>query len=628
VRFPLARVSLAALSIAVSAGACRAQGEHVRLLASAPATVKDGTSFTLELTLRIAPGFHIQSNEPAQNYIATGVKVTGPAGLEFGRPKFPPATMEQAAGETIPVFGGDANVTVPVTVRKGVSGRQALRAAVSYQACDEGSCYPPSEVFSDVSVTVGAGGKAGAGHAVEKPAKPSPSDPKSVEPEPADGADPAATTGAPTGGHAEAPSGAQPDAGSFPGYRIDKIAEFVGPEEFVGFLQTGKRAGQDVGAVGRLLDAGNLLVALPLIFLLGLALNLTPCVYPIIPITISYFGAQARTDGPKPAVLAVFYVLGMALMYSALGVAAGLTGDLFGAQLQNPWVLLTFALVMFGLALSQFDRPDGRPIWEFQLPGFLRNRAQSRSGVLGAVMMGLMVGVVAAPCIGPAVIALLQWVGTQRDPVLGFAVFFTLALGLGAPYIILATVSGSVKAMPRAGEWMVGVKHIFGAVLIWMGVYYLQTPLALINQAAPRALLVTTSAMIALYLLFVDRSGANLRAFVWLRRSLGIVAAALTVWLLSPAPPERIRWQPYTDEALSQAMLERRPIGVDFTADWCAACKELEHKTFSDAAVGRAAGRFTALRADMTNFGGAQGKQWQRRYGIKGLPTVVRLEPQ
>ena len=118
-----------------------------------------------------------------------------------------------------------------------------------------------------------------------------------------------------------------------------------------------------------------------------------------------------------------------------------------------------------------------------------------------------------------------------------------------------------------------------------------------------------------------------MRAFVWARRSLGIVAAALVVWLLSPAPTERIEWRTYSDAAFREAVALRRPILLDFTADWCAACKELEHKTFSDPAVGRAAGRFVALRADMTNFGGPEAKQWQKRYGIKGLPTVVRLVP-
>jgi thiol:disulfide interchange protein DsbD len=412
------------------------------------------------------------------------------------------------------------------------------------------------------------------------------------------------------------------------GYTMARVTRFVGPEEFVRFLEGGadEGAGQE-GMVTRLLDAGNLLLALPLIFLLGLALNLTPCVYPIIPITVSYFGAQAGGAGNRPFVLALFYVLGMALMYSGLGVAAGLTGGLFGSQLQNPWVLLAFALVMFGLALSQFDRRDGRPIWEFQLPGFLRNRAQSRSGVLGALAMGLTVGVVAAPCIGPAVIALLQWVGTQQSPVMGFAVFFSLALGLGLPYLFLATASGGVKSLPRAGEWMVGVKHIFGVVLIWMGAYYVQTPIALWHPVVAKSVLVAVSALSALYLIAIDRSGGAARGFAAVRRLAGLAAIGVAAWLLVPAPADRIQWRPYTEQALAEARQARRPVLIDFTAQWCAACKELEHKTFSDERVGRAARRFVALRGDLTNFGGGTSRRWRDTYGIKGLPTIVLLEP-
>ncbi len=623
------------LAVLCMAASSTAQTEHVKLAVEEPGTVKPGSSFTLRVTLRIAPGFHIQSNKPAPNYIPTTVAVEAPKGFKIGTPSFPPSTLEQAAGETIPVFGGNVTVTVPVTVATDVSGRQALGITVGYQACDQGSCYPPSEAKAEVAVGVGAAvsppdAKRGADRQGEGAAIPAgPKGPDTGDGSLPDGKE-AGPPKSPAASVLTAPqpvSGAAASSDAFPGYDMSRLTEFIGPEEFVQFIETGRLGGKDEGAVSRLLQAGNLWVALPLIFLLGLALNLTPCVYPIIPITISYFGSQAGGGGRRQFTLAIAYVLGMALMYSVLGVAAGLTGGLFGAQLQNPWVLATFALVMFGLALSQFDRKDGRPIWEFQLPGSLRNRAQSKSGILGALIMGLMVGVVAAPCIGPAVIALLQWVGTQRDPVLGFAVFFTLAIGLGLPYLLLATASGSVKSMPRAGEWMVGVKHIFGAVLVWMGVYYLQVPLALLNANLARAALVGITGLIALYLLFVDRSGSGARLFVAVRRVVGIVAAALTVWLLAPAPDEAIRWQPYSDEALAAAMRERKPVLIDFSAAWCAACKELEHKTFPAPSVGRAAQRFVALRADMTNFGGPEGKRWQARYGIKGLPTIVRLVP-
>ena len=549
-------------------------GDHLSATTELPKSI-GGKPFDLIVKLKVKEGYHIQAAEAKDPYIPTTITVRPPAGYKVGDPVFPASTTATVAGDTIPVYEGEAEVKVPITPPPGATGKPKFKVQVRYQACDENSCFPPTEVTAD-------------------------SAPEAQRPAPQ------------TGG-----------AASIPGFTVTKIEQFVPPDQFIQFLQTGKASGED--RLGNLL-ASNLLLALPVIFLLGLALNLTPCVYPIIPITISYFGGQAES-GTKPLTLSIFYVLGMALMYSVLGVVAGMTGNLFGAQLQNPWVLATFAVIMFALALSQFDRKDGTPIWEFQLPAGLRNKAQRKSGVLGAALMGLMVGVVAAPCIGPAVIALLQFVGTQKSPALGFIVFFTLALGLGLPYVILATVSGSVKKIPRSGEWMIGVKHIFGAIMIWMGFYYLQT---LLNGWYPNLgtyILVAVAGLSGIYLLFFDRAGRNARAFDTFRKAVGAAAITFAVILARPAPPETIRWQPYSEEALAQARSEGKKVLVDFTADWCAQCKELEHKTFSDPKVGITAGDFLALRADMTNFEGPTAKKWQAEYGIKGLPTVARLIP-
>jgi len=636
-----ARRAICLVAMVLLSAAARAQFgdvQHVTLDVSAPAEVKAGEKFTLKVIAKVAPGFHIQSNRPAPNFIPTVVKVSAPNGFVVGEPVFPQATMERAAGETIPVFSGTITVTVPVTAPAKATNSGKLTVRMSYQACDAGSCFPPAEAEKSVTLQVAAKESTATGTQPQ-------SDSQKTEPptdlETPDRTSQQSTSTESSNGRETLPrqpdtqtrpqESSKPTSGDrspFPGYEMAKITQFVGPEEFTRFLQGGSSgSGAEAGRIEKLLTGGNLLVALPLIFLLGLALNLTPCVYPLIPITVSYFVSQTRFDGKKPIGLAVVYVLGMAVTYSVLGVAAGLTGGLFGAQLQNPWVLLTFALLMFALALSQFDRKDGRPIWELQLPAALRNRAQSRQGILGAALMGVMVGVVAAPCIGPAVVALLQWVSLQQSPVLGFAVFFTLALGLGLPYLFLAAASGSVQTLPRSGEWMVGVKHLFGMVLLWMGFYYLQVPLLALHPTAPRIVMVVVTAAIAIYLLFLERSGSAVRWFAILKKAVGLAAIALAVWLAAPAPAEQIRWQPYSESALREAMVRRKPILVDFTASWCAACQELEHKTFSDGRVGAAARDYVALRADMTNFRGSQAKEWQRLYGIRGLPTVVRLTP-
>ncbi|HSV74588.1 MAG TPA: cytochrome c biogenesis protein CcdA [Chthonomonadales bacterium] len=601
-----------ALLLAMPAMAQLFQRETVRLSASIVGP-PSANAARLRVMLRIEPGYHIQANTAKAPYIATTLSIRAPRGVTVGRPSFPASKPFRFAGETIQVFSGDVPVFVPLALPANRTGPIRLEITVGYQACDDDTCFPPSE--EKLTFTI------------PPPARPM----RRADAGPATDAGPDLILAA---GASEPGAGAPPTAGSgdviesgpLTGYRVSRVEQFVAPEPFVRFLETGDTGAGGAGRLEGLLDRGNLALALPLIFLLGLALNLTPCVYPIIPLTMSYFGGQAGQAGTRPVHLAIVYVLGMALMYSVLGVAAGLTGALFGAQLQNPWLLAFFALIMFALALSQFDRRNGQPIWEFQLPAALRSRVKRRSGYMGAALMGMLVGVIAAPCIGPAVVALLQWVGSQQSPGLGFLTFFTLALGLGLPYVFLATATGSMKRMPRSGDWMVGVKHLFGLVMVWMGFFYLETVLSLLRPGLGAWVLVGVTALCGVFAL-LDRSGAKSRAFVAFRRTAGVAAIALAVWMALPKPAETIRWEPYTAESAAAARETGRPILVDFTAAWCAACKQLERETFSDPRVGAAARRFVALRGDMTNFGGPESLEWRTNYSIQGLPTVLRLLP-
>ncbi|MGC8668036.1 MAG: cytochrome c biogenesis protein CcdA [Chthonomonadales bacterium] len=556
------------------------QGKHASLVVRLPHRIEPASPFIIEVQIKLPAGIHIQAHHPAEGFIPTTVKVTAPSGFKVSEPVYPQAVAVQLAGQTIPVYEGNVAVSVPVTAPARIPAPMEFRVNVRYQACNAVSCFPPEELEW------------------------SSSPPSSRAP------------------RAEGPDAA--GVASAAGITISKIEEYVPPERFIAFLRTGK-AGGEGGALQGLLSR-SLILALPVIYLLGLALNLTPCVYPIIPITISYFGSQASRQGYRPFALALSYVLGMAVMYSTLGVVAGMTGSLFGSQLQNPWVLAGFAVVMFALALSQFDRRDGTPIWEIQLPGALRGKATGRSGLAGAFLMGVLVGVVAAPCIGPAVVALLQWVAAERSPALGFASFLALSLGLGTPYLVLGTLSGSLQRLPRSGEWMVGVKHIFGMLLLWMGFYYLQPVLNTWRSGLGDIALAATTAVAGVYLV-VDRAGSRARTFNLLRRAIGVAGIGLAAWLLRPAPPEAIQWKPYSQEAIDQALANHQKVLVDFSASWCAACKELEYKTFSDPQVARAASSYMAFRADMTDWSGASAQQLKKRYNIVGLPTVVRLVP-
>jgi len=221
--------------------------------------------------------------------------------------------------------------------------------------------------------------------------------------------------------------------------------------------------------IERYLQNKGILLTFLLIFLGGLALNLTPCVYPMIPLTISYFGNQ---KSEKPMVIlgrAVAYVCGISVTYSALGVTAALTGKILGSSLQSPLVLVGISLVLVTLSLSMFG------VYEIQAPSWILNRIASTStqGWLGALGMGLVFGIVAAPCVDPFSIGLLTFVAAKANPYLGFIMFFTLSLGLGFPYVWLGFFSNEIQRLPKSGMWMVWVKKVFGLILLGMPLYFL-----------------------------------------------------------------------------------------------------------------------------------------------------------
>ena len=250
-----------------------------------------------------------------------------------------------------------------------------------------------------------------------------------------------------------------------------------------------------------------------LVFLGGLALNLTPCVYPLIGVTIAYFGNQGGGGTRRILILALLYVAGIGLMFSAVGTVAALSGGLFGAMLENPYVLAAIAALMLVLAASSFG-------WfTLQAPTWMLQRAgTARPGYLGALAMGLGMGVVAAPCIGPFVLGLLLVVEHSRNALLGFAVFFVLALGMGLPYVVLALAVGSIRSLPRSGEWLAWIEHLFGFVLIGLALYFIDPLLP--GRMATR-LLPYYGAAAGIYLGFISPHGRQPRAFALFKLAVG-----------------------------------------------------------------------------------------------------------
>jgi len=379
------------------------------------------------------------------------------------------------------------------------------------------------------------------------------------------------------------------------------------------------------GALGWLYETishRGLWLGLVAVFFGGMALNLTPCIYPLIPVTLAFFSQQASGSVKRTALLAGCYIVGIATSYAVLGSIAAQTGALLGSWLQHPAVLIAVALVIVGLSLSMFG------VYDLRLPQRLAGRfGQGSSGWWGAVVMGLVVGIVAAPCIGPFVLGLFLFVSQLADPFKGFLIFFTLGLGMGLPYLVLALGMRRIGRLPKAGTWLVWSKKVLGVVLLGLALYLIRP---LLPNVALRVATVLGLLGAGAYLGWLERSvrGAPNRGLRWSRWAVGgalIAAAALAAWPRPPATAS-IAWQPYRRAALEQALAAHRPIVIDLYADWCLPCVEMDHVTFRHPDVVHALQSVTTLRLDATREISDEGEELIERYDVYGVPTVLLFD--
>jgi thiol:disulfide interchange protein DsbD len=359
------------------------------------------------------------------------------------------------------------------------------------------------------------------------------------------------------------------------------------------------------------------------VFAGGIALNLTPCVYPLIPITVSYFGGHSGKGRGKLIAHGLLYIGGLSLTNSVLGVVAALTGGLMGSMLQNPVVVALVAAILIFFAASLFG------FWQLRLPSRLTQAAVTTYfGYFGTIFMGLTLGVVAAPCIGPFVLGLLTWVASMGSPYLGFLIFFTLSLGLGLPLFFLAIFSGQIEKLPRSGEWMVWVERLMGWVLVGMAAYFIRP---ILPKTADIFLVSAVALAAGLHLGWISRAQASFRAFKWLKTAALVVGLVMATHLTSTwvMKGPGVNWQSYSDQLLSEAQQLKKPVIIDFYADWCAPCVELEEVTFHDPEIVKQGKRdFIMVKVDLTRKGNPGHERLLRQYGVKGVPTVVFLDSQ
>lgn len=381
--------------------------------------------------------------------------------------------------------------------------------------------------------------------------------------------------------------------------------------------------------VGEKLKTGAFLVPLVLVFLGGLLTSLTPCVYPLIPITVSVFGAKKSEGRGRSIALTTVYILGISVMFTSLGIAAAMTGQAFGTVLSNPWVVTALAVLFAVFAASMFGAFD------FQLPTSVQTKLAGvgKAGFLGAFVMGLVAGVVAAPCTGPVLSGVLVHVAATQNVPLGAALLFAYSLGIGVPFFLIGALSIS---LPKSGAWMDSVKSIFGIALLALAVLYLRDAFPPVRAALSLKTVaygaVVAAALVSLGVLL----GAVHRTFSsWpvegalkgLGVALAIVGLALRPGapLAKPPPVPHAEWLASEEKGLVQAQAFKKPVIIDFFAEWCAACKDLDRYVYTDDLFLNEANRFVLVKVDGTNETDAL-EALYKKYKVDGLPTVIFID--
>lgn len=482
------------------------------------------------------------------------------AGIRFGDAVYPIGEEEEYVGY---VYRGKIEVSIPITIMGGaLEGENVLISEVAYQSCDESSgvCFAPTTESVQTAVTV------------------------------------------------------EPGKGVTPPQGIER--------------------GGIAGRLDRSLAQGSW-VAILIVFLGGLLTSFTPCVYPMIPITIAVIGAQATGGKLKGFILSLFYVLGIAITFTSLGVIAAKTGGLFGAFAQHPIAVILIASIFFLMGLSMLG------VFVMQLPASVATKLQGkkRSGFLGAMLTGLVAGLIVSPCISPILVVILTWVAQTGSVMLGIGLLASFSLGLGVLFILIGTFSGVLRNLPKSGGWMEIIERAFGVLLVGLAIIFLKPLLPMFIYLLVWALfLIITGTFIGGFSV-LDHEATRQKK---LGKALGIAAVVVGACLVffafsqwfglsvgstqstSQVSIEKSFWINSEEAGFQAAKAQNKLVLLDFTADYCTACHELEEKTWPDLAVRAEMQRFIPIQLDLSKTDDVT-KRLQQKYSILGMPTIIIL---
>ncbi len=494
-------------------------------------------------------------------------------GLTFGEMKKSESIKkEDPYVGTVFMYKDHAEIQVPVTADKEIeNGKKIIPITVAYQGCSHAVCFIPKEEQLTVELLISA-------------------------------------------------SAAENDLAGSVSSGQDKPDDSVSmnyPKEKENSFQ---KTADKFGFIGVLAAA----------FLWGFLASLTPCIYPMIPITVGVISAKSSGSTLRGFVLSLFYVSGLSLTYAVFGVIAAWSGGLFGEYTNHPAVRVIVAGIFLLLGLSMFD------MLYIQMPSLISSKlvGYTGKGAVGIFFTGAAAGAVVGSCVGPMLVGLLVYIAALGSKFQGFLIMWSFALGMGMLFLLIGTFSGAATALPRAGVWMEKIKHFFGVLMLAAALYYVKP---LMPENVFHLITGIFFVGIAVFTGVFDSLSPEAEKQERIRKTAGIVFLALGIGYIigftlnedkeNTAPGKTgIVWLKDEGLALSQAKSQRKPMMIDFTADWCPVCKRLEHETFSDPSVIEASKRFICVRIDCTDTNDPEIRKLWSKYNVVGLPTIAFLD--